>query len=118
MYHELRTYRVTSPNVMPHLHARMSVWMLALFRENGFKPIGAWEMAVGREMPTYMYMLEWNDLAQREIAWEAFYADPRVAEMNEATYAAAGANLFHDFDVALLKPAAYLTLGSDHGADA
>jgi hypothetical protein len=87
----------------------MEEHMRHLFAEHGMKLIGAWEMAVGREMPTYMYMLEWADLAQRERGWESFYADPRVAEMNEATYREARGDLFHDFDVALLKPAEYVT---------
>lgn len=108
VYHELRTYRVTSPHMMAHLHRRMEQRMSALFAEHGMKLIGAWEVAVGREMPAYLYMLEWEDLAQRERGWQSFYADPRVAEMNEATYKDAGGNLFHDFDVALLKPAGYV----------
>ncbi|MBO9520627.1 MAG: NIPSNAP family protein [Nocardioidaceae bacterium] len=91
-----------------HLHDRMEQHMAGLFSEHGFRLIGAWEMAVGREMPTYLYMLAWTDLAERESCWEAFYADPRVAAMNDATYAAAGGDLFHDFDVALLKPAPYV----------
>jgi NIPSNAP protein len=108
MYHELRTYRVKSPNMMQFLHRRMERHMRHLFAEHGMRLIGAWEMAVGREMPTYMYMLEWDDLAQREQGWQSFYADPRVAEMNEAAYRDAGGDMFHDFDVALLKPAAYV----------
>lgn len=112
MYHELRTYRVASPNMTQYLHRRMERHMSRLFAEHGMRLIGAWEMAVGREMPTYMYMLEWDDLAQREEGWESFYADPRVAEMNEETYRDAGGDLFHDFDVALLKPAAYVGAGA------
>jgi hypothetical protein len=108
VYHELRTYRVASPNMTRHLHDRMEHHMAGLFAENGLRLVGAWEMAVGREMPTYMYLLAWRDLAERDAAWERFYADPRVAEMNDATYAAAGGDLFHDFDVALLKPASYV----------
>lgn len=108
VYHELRTYRVTSPKMMAHLHDRMERHMSALFAEHGMRLIGAWEMSVGREMPTYLYMLEWDDLAQRERGWAEFYADPRVAEMNERTYREAGGDLFHDFDVALLKPATYV----------
>lgn len=82
--------------------------MRHLFAAHGMRLIGAWEMSVGREMPTYMYLLEWDDLAQREEGWQSFYADPKVAEMNDATYRDAGGDLFHDFDVALLKPAAYV----------
>lgn len=108
MYHELRTYRVASPNMSKHLHHRMETQMAGLFAEHGMRLVGVWEMAVGREMPTHMYMLAWRDLAERDAGWERFYADPRVTEMNEATYAAAGGDLFHDFDVALLKPAAYV----------
>jgi hypothetical protein len=89
--------------------------MSKLFGEHGMRLVGAWEMAVGREMPTYMYMLEWDDLEQREQGWQAFYADPRVGEMNDETYLAAGGDLFRDFDVALLKPADYV---HDVGGDA
>lgn len=108
MYHELRTYRVSSPNMTQHLHNRMEQHQAQLMADAGMRLIGVWEMAVGREMPTYMYMLAWRDLAEREEGWARFYADPRVAAMNDATYAAAGGDLFHDFDVALLKPAPYV----------
>lgn len=112
MFHELRTYRVTSPNMMKHLHARMETRMDALFTENGMRAVGAWETVIGKQMPTYMYMLEWDNLTHREDGWNSFYGDPRVAEMNNATHQAAGGELFHDFDVALLKPASYLQFGS------
>lgn len=108
MYHELRTYRVASPNKTRFLHDRMEKHMAPLFAEHGMRLVGAWEMAVGREMPTYLYLLAWRDLAERDACWDEFYADPRVAQMNDATYAAAGGDLFHDFDVALLKPAPYV----------
>jgi len=108
VYHELRTYRVTSPNMMEHLHRRMRERMSGLLRDNGMRLIGVWEVAVGKQMPAYMYMLEWDDLAHRERGWAAFYADPRVEEMNAATYRDAGGNLFHDYDVTLLEPADYV----------
>jgi hypothetical protein len=94
--------------MMAHLHNRMERHMSGLFAAHDMRLVGAWEMAVGREMPTYMYMLEWDDLSRRERGWQAFYGDPRVGEMNERTYREAGGDLFHDFDVALLKPAAYV----------
>lgn len=115
MYHELRTYRATAPRMLEHLHRRMETQMADLFRENGAVPVGAWETAVGHQLPAYSYMLEWRDLTHREEGWAAFYADPRVAEMNARTLNDAGGELFHDYDVTLLKPAEYLNFTTPKG---
>ena len=50
--------------------------MTQLFAAHGMRLVGAWEMAVGREMPTYLYMLAWRDLAERDACWDEFYSDP------------------------------------------
>lgn len=108
-YHELRTYRLHSPRLMGHMRARMENHMNPLFAEHGMRSLGGWEVVVGREMATFIYMLEWRDLAHRERGFGSFYGDPRVAEMTDATIAAAGSEFVRDFDVALLRPMPYLS---------
>lgn len=117
VYHELRTYRLHSPRLLPHMHDRMASHMVPLFHEHGMRPVGSWEMVVGRELATFLYLLEFDSLAEREERFAAFYADPRVAEMTDATIAAAGSEFVRDFDIAWLRHADYLPVGGD-GASA
>lgn len=45
------------------------------FARNGFRLVGGpWEVIAGTTN-TLTYVLEWDDLAARETAWAAFYAD-------------------------------------------
>ena len=106
--HELRTYRLASGPMMRHMHDRMREHMMPLFAEHGMTVAGAWETLVGREMPCFHYMLEFDSVGDRQDKFDAFYADPRVEQMRSATVARAGGEFLRDYDIALLRPAPYL----------
>jgi len=46
-----------------------------LWARHGIKPVGFWEPVVGLSNELH-YLLAWNDLAEREVQWSAFQADP------------------------------------------
>jgi hypothetical protein len=71
--YELRSYEVV-PGRMPALNARFKNHTLGFFERHGLKVIGFWEAVIGTSNVLH-YLLAFNDLAQRERAWAAFYAD-------------------------------------------
>lgn len=75
MIHELRVYTVL-PGQMPRLLKRFETLTLSIFARHGFRPSGFWTTAIGPSNNDLTYLLEWDSLAQREIAWDAFVKDP------------------------------------------
>jgi len=56
-----------------------------LFEKHGIKTVGFWQAVVGTTNMLY-YMLEWENMAHREKAWNSFQADPewiKVAQESE-----------------------------------
>lgn len=72
---ELRSYRCC-PGRLPALQERFTKHTLGFFRKHGIKPIGFWTTLVGEDNHELMYLLEWEDMAERERKWNAFQADP------------------------------------------
>lgn len=56
------------------------------FARHGFQLVGPWETVFGTTN-TLHYMLEWDDLTQRETAWAAFYADEQYQEERRQAFA-------------------------------
>lgn len=78
MIHELRVYEAV-PGKLPALHRRFRDVTLRLFERHGLKVVGFWDVAIGTSNQL-IYMLEFEDLAQRERAWQAFQSDPEWQE--------------------------------------
>ncbi|MDA8217554.1 MAG: NIPSNAP family protein [Dehalococcoidales bacterium] len=74
MIYELRIYD-TLPGRLPNLHKRFAEHTLSLFEKHGLKSIGYWEEAVGQNN-RLVYLLAFENLQQREEAWQAFRSDP------------------------------------------
>jgi hypothetical protein len=72
--YELRSYEVV-PGRMPAMHARFQNHTLGFFRKHGIGVVGFWEAIVGTTNVLH-YVLQFDDLAHREKAWNAFMADP------------------------------------------
>ena len=108
--YELRNYRVMSTPMMQHLHDRMENHVIPLFSEHDMNVAGAFEVMVGSDMPRYVYMLKWRDLAHRDESFGSFYADDRWREVRRITTEAAGGEMLRSFDADLLKPASYSPL--------
>lgn len=75
MIHELRIYHPL-PGRLPDLNRRFETVTLKLWDKHGIRQVGFWTVMVGPGNGDLYYLLEWQDLAEREQRWGAFAADP------------------------------------------
>ena len=76
MIYELRTYDAF-PGKLPALNSRFANVTLGFFEKYNMKVVGFWTNNVGENTTNRLiYMLGFEDMAQRESAWAAFLADP------------------------------------------
>jgi hypothetical protein len=109
---ELRRYQLTSPPMAAPFNAHMAT-MMPLFHEYGFSLVGAWDSMIANDMPFHTYLLRWNDLAHRETAWAAFYADPRFDTARDAMNERAGGLVVRSHTVEILRAGTYSMSNSD-----
>lgn len=74
MLYEYRRYSVV-PGKRQALAERMAAVTLPLWKRHGIRPAGFWEPVIGLSNELH-YILCWNDMAEREIRWNAFQVDP------------------------------------------
>ena len=74
MLYEYRRYSIV-PGKRSALSQRFANVTVPLWARHGIKPVGFWEPVVGLSNELH-YLLAWNDLAEREVQWSAFQADP------------------------------------------
>ena len=107
MLHELRIYHC-APGKLGEVNKRFASATLALFKKHGIKQIGFWTTLIGPSNLDLYYILEWESLADREIKWSAFQADPEwhkekaETELNGA--------LVNSFENIMLTPTTYSAL--------
>jgi len=75
MIHELRMYNCM-PGMLPALNDRFANITLKLWDKHGIRQAGFWTTAIGENNQRLTYLLEWNDLAERDTRWGAFQSDP------------------------------------------
>lgn len=75
MIHELRIYHCV-PGRLPDLNKRFETITLKIWEKHGIRPAGFWTVLVGPSHNDLYYLLEWEDLAEREQKWTAFITDP------------------------------------------
>lgn len=75
MIHELRVYTCV-PGRLPNLLRRFEQRTLPIWATHGIRQAGFWTVAIGDHNQKLYYLLEWQDLAEREAKWAAFRADP------------------------------------------
>ena len=75
MIHELRIYHCL-PGRLPALNKRFETTTLKMWDKHGIRQAGFWTVYVGESNHDLYYLLEWEDLAEREKKWNAFQADP------------------------------------------
>ena len=73
MIYELRVYDAV-PGKLPALNDRFGRITLGYFEKHGMKVVGFWTDEIGTSN-RLTYMLGFEDMAQRDRAWEAFRAD-------------------------------------------
>jgi hypothetical protein len=74
MIYEYRRYE-TLPGQLPRLNARFADVTLPLWEEHGIRQVGFWEPTVGASNELH-YILQWEDMAERERVWTEFHTDP------------------------------------------
>ena len=74
MIHELRIYECL-PGRVSALNHRFKTITLKLWEKHGIRPVGFWTTLIGRSNQALYYLLEWEDLAERDRKWNAFAAD-------------------------------------------
>ena len=75
MIYELRTYEAL-PGKLGELHRQFREQTAPLFERHGMHAVGFWTYAHGGWSDQLVYMLAFEDMADREARWAAFYADP------------------------------------------
>ena len=74
MIHELRVYRCV-PGRLPDLVKRFDTVTLKLWERHAIRPVGFWTTVIGESNQDLHYLLEWQNLAERERVWGGFMAD-------------------------------------------
>lgn len=99
--YELRTY-YANPGKMGALQRRFRDHTCRLFEKHGITNVGYWTNSIGGRSDELIYMLGFQDLAQRDAAWSAFAADPdwRAA----ATESEKDGPLVHHIENRVLRP--------------
>lgn len=75
MIHELRIYHC-APGRLAALNKRFETITLKIWDKHGIRQAGFWTVLIGENNHDLYYLLEWQDLAEREQRWNAFQADP------------------------------------------
>ena len=74
MLDELRTYEA-APGKMQALSARFRDHTMGLFERHGMQVVGFWTYAHGGWSNRLVYMMAFDDMADRDAKWAAFGAD-------------------------------------------
>lgn len=75
MIYEQRSYFV-HPGKMGALQRRFRDHTCRLFEKHGITNIGYWTNAIGGRSDELVYIVAFQDMAQRDAAWAAFASDP------------------------------------------
>ena len=75
MLYELRIYHC-NPGRLPDLNKRFESVTLNLWEKHGFRQVGFWTTLVGASNQDLSYLLEWQDMAERERVFNGFMGDP------------------------------------------
>jgi len=73
--HELRIYHCL-PGRLPALNKRFESTTLKLWEKHGIRQVGFWTVTIGATNHDLYYLLEWENLAEREKKWTTFMNDP------------------------------------------
>ena len=74
MIYELRTYDIAPGRMKPAVD-RIVDHAAEYLKKHGIRPVAYWEPVIGTS-PQLIYMLEWDNLADRERKWDAYVSDP------------------------------------------
>lgn len=112
MIFELRRYRVASGR-MPDVHARFTQHLPPLFERHHLNVLGHWSSAHDTSVDNtsaketsawFIYLLGFDRLDTRQMAWGGFYVDPQWQQVRAATNA--GSEMIERTALSFLSPSA------------
>lgn len=74
MLYELRIYHAV-PGKLTALNKRFETTTQRFWEKHGIRQVGFWTVVIGDSSNDLYYILEWENLAERERRWNAFQAD-------------------------------------------
>ena len=75
MIYELRIYHAV-PGKLPALVKRFETITLKMWEKHDIRQVGFWTSVISESNNDLYYILEWQNLAEREQKWNAFMSDP------------------------------------------
>lgn len=79
---ELRTYESQSFLTLARKVEMFNKGEMQIFERLGFRPVFFGETVVGPKQPNLMYMLSYDDLAERDRLWQTFIKDPEWKKLS------------------------------------
>ena len=79
---ELRTYESHSKKANKKKVEMFNNGEIAIFRRTGLTPVFFGETLIGAKLPSLIYMLVFDDMAQRDKNWGTFVADPEWKKLS------------------------------------
>ncbi len=107
MLYELRRYEVL-PGRMPALNKRFAEVTMDLFKRHGMEVVGFWTNEIGGYSNELVYMMRFDDMADRERKWAEFGADKEWQEKRAASEA--DGLIVHRIRAEFLRPTRYSPL--------
>ena len=86
MIYEYRVYEAV-PGKLPELHDRFRHHAVRLFERHGMRLVGFWTPEIGDYNDRVIYILAFQDLEERQRAWDAFKGDPEWQKVKAETEA-------------------------------
>lgn len=103
---ELRTYESHSKGANWKKIEMFDIGETALFRKAGLAPVFFGEALAGSRLPNLTYMLVFDDMAARDLAWRTFGGDPEWKKLS-STPGYTDPEIVTDISNQLLRPASY-----------
>lgn len=107
MIHELRIYHAT-PGKLKALNQRFETTTLKFWEKHGIRQVGFWTTYIGDSNNDLYYLIEWNDLGERQQKWDAFQNDPEWIRARALTET--DGLLYTHITNLILKPTSYSKL--------
>lgn len=84
MIYEMRVYRCV-PLRLPALLKRFETITIPIWKKHGIRQAGFWTTMIGESNQDLTYLLEWENLDERQKKWTAFQTDPEWISKRDET---------------------------------
>ncbi|MBC56563.1 MAG: hypothetical protein CL814_06465 [Confluentimicrobium sp.] len=98
--YELRIYTIAVGRTQD-MADRFRNDLSVLFPRHGVRIVGSWTAFSGPQIPTFVYLMRWVSLEERDAAFAGFVQDPDWQEARDRTNA--GSELVEHFDIRFMR---------------